>query len=343
MKDRTVIAVDIAKNIFEYVKFENDVQLGKTKRIKRIQFIKLIASKECRYKFVMEACSGAQHWARLAKKYGHRAVLIHPKLVAGYRHGQKTDANDAFAIYEASKRPKLKESVQKTVEQQGLSALESVRSHYQNRKKRLSNAMRGHLAEFGIVMPKGYKTLRNQIPRILEDAENDLPMTIRIALNEYWNDWLHANQTVLKLAKQIMAELRQSATAMELLKIEGIGPVVASGLICVLGDGSAFNRGKEAAAYIGTSPKQHSSGDKRKIGGISKTTGHKTLRSALIQGARSIIQILMARGKPSSEKERWLLQLIERQGENRAAVALANKNVRTAWAIIAHQRQYIAA
>jgi len=191
--------------------------------------------------------------------------------------------------------------------------------------------------------PRDIKTLGAQIPRILEDAENGLPMTARIALSEYWNDWLHASQTVLKLAKQIMTELRKSATAIELLKIEGIGPVVTSGLICVLGDGSSFARGKEAAAYIGTSPKQHSSGDKRNIGGISKTTGRKKLRSALIQGARSIIQKLMAKGKPSSEKECWLLQLIERQGENRAAVALANKNVRTAWAIIAHQRQYIAA
>jgi len=342
MKDRIVIAVDIAKNVFEFVKYKNDKAVGKNKRIKRAQFEKMILTME-HCKLVMESCSGAQHWARMAKVKGHMAVLIHPKLVQGYRQGQKTDANDALAIYEASRRDKLKECVQKTTDQQGLAMMESVRSHYQERKKRLSNAMRGHLAEFGIIMPKGYKHLRRQMPRILEDAENALPMSARIALNQYWTDWQSACENVLKFEKEIMAELRDIPAAKELLKIEGIGPVVTSGLICVLGDGSAFRRGKEAAAYIGTSPKQHSSGDKQTIVGISKTTGHKKLRSALIQGARAIIMHLKTKKKPLSEKERWLLQLMERQGENRAAVALANKNVRTAWALLAHQRQYIAA
>ena len=342
MKKNTVIAADIAKNVFECVKFENDKQVGNNRRLKRARFENMILTmKPC--KLVMEACSGAQHWARLAKAHGHTVVLIHPKLVAGYRQGQKTDANDAIAIYEASRREKLKECVQKTVDQQGLGLLESVRSHYQVRKKRLSNALRGHLAEFGIVMPKGYKTLRAQMPRILEDAENGLPLSARMALNEYWCDWQQAHQKVLQLEKEKLKELNKIEVAKELLKIEGVGPVVTSGLICVLGDGSAFTRGKEAAAYIGTSPKQHSSGDKTVIVGISKTSGHKELRSALIQGARSVIQKLKAKGKPSSEKERWLAQLMARQGENRAAVALANKNVRTAWALIAHQRQYIAA
>jgi transposase len=342
MKDRIVIAADIAKNVFECVKFKNDRQVGKVKRYKRDQFGKLLISRE-KFTLVMETCSGAQHWARLARQHGHKVILIPPKVVSPYRHGQKTDANDAMAIYEASRRHQLKASVQKTVEQQGLSALESVRSHYQDRKKSLSNAIRGHLAEFGIVMPKGYKSLRSRVPLILEDAENGLPMSARLAINEYWEDWQRANQQVLRLEKEKLKVLNKIDAAKELLKIEGIGPVSTSGLICVLGDGSAFKRAKEAAAFIGTSPKQHSSGGKEVILGISKTTGHKKLRSALIQGARSVILRLAAKGEPSSEKERWLAQLIERQGENRAAVALANKNVRTAWALLAHNRQYIAA
>lgn len=342
MKDRIVIAADIAKNIFECVKFKNDRQVGKVKRYKRDQFGKLLISRE-KFTLVMETCSGAQHWARLARQHGHDVILIPPKVVSPYRQGQKTDANDAMAIYEASRRHQLKASVQKTVEQQGLSSLESVRSHYQDRKKSLGNAIRGHLAEFGIVMPKGYKSLRSRMPLILEDAENGLPVSARLAINEYWEDWQRANQQVLRLEKEKLKELNKIDAAKELLKIEGIGPVSTSGLICVLGDGSAFRRAKEAAAFIGTSPKQHSSGGKEVIVGISKTTGHKKLRSALIQGARSVILRLAAKGEPSSEKERWLAQLIERQGENRAAVALANKNVRTAWALLAHNRQYIAA
>jgi transposase len=342
MKNNIVIAADIAKDIFEFVKFKNDHQIGKVKRCKRNEFAKLLTDREA-FTLVMETCSGAQHWARLARKYGHKVILIPPKVVSPYRQGQKTDANDAMAVYEASRRHQLKASVQKTVEQQGLSALESVRSHYQDRKKNLGNAMRGHLAEFGIVMPKGYKSLRRQMPLILEDAENGLPMSARQAINEYWEDWQQAHEKVLRLEKEKMRELNKIAPAKEILKVEGLGPVTTSGLICVLGDGSAFKRAKEASAFIGTSPKQHSSGGKEVIIGISKTTGHKKLRAALIQGARSVILRLAAKGEPTSEKERWLAQLIERQGENRAAVALANKNVRIAWALLAHKSQYIAA
>jgi transposase len=192
-------------------------------------------------------------------------------------------------------------------------------------------------------MPKGYKSLRAQLPLILEDAENGLPMSARLAISEYWQDWQQANQKVLKLEKEKLKVLNKIPVAKEILKIEGVGPVCASGLICALGDGAAFKRGKDAAAFIGTSPKQHSSGGKVVIVGISKTSGYKTLRAALIQGARSVILKLKAKSEPSSEKERWLLQLIERVGENRAAVALANKNVRTAWALSAHNRQYIPA
>ena len=342
MNNRTVISADIAKNVFQCVQFKNDKQVGKNKAYKRDQFAKLIMTSNPG-KLVMETCSGAQHWCRLAKEYGHEVVLIPPRVVTPYRQGQKTDANDAPAIYEASKRPKLKASPQKTVEQQGLGVLESARAHYQSRKNKLSNAIRGHLAEFGLIIPKSYSALRRQLPLILEDAENGLPMSARIAIHLYWEDWQSAHKKVMELEKEKLKVLHQLDDAKELLKIEGIGPVSASGLICALGDASVFHRGKEAAAFIGTSPKQHSSGGKEIIIGISKTTGHKKLRAALIQGARSVILRLQAKGKPSSEKERWLAQLIERQGENRAAVALANKNVRTAWAILAHHRQYIAA
>ena len=342
MSNRTVISADIAKNVFQCVQFKNDRQIGKNKTYKRENFAKLITGSQPG-KLVMETCSGAQHWTRMAKAHGHEVVLIPPRVVAPYRQGQKTDANDAQAIYEASQRKHLKASPHKTVEQQALGVLESVRAHYQSRKNKLSNAIRGHLAEFGLIIPKGYKSLRTQLPLILEDAENGLPMPVRMAINIYWQDWQLAHQKVMELEKEKLVELNQIQSAKEILKIEGIGPVCASGLICTLGDGSVFKRGKEAAAFIGTSPKQHSSGGKVIMVGISKTTGHKKLRSALIQGARSVILKLKAKKEPSSEKERWLAQLIERQGENRAAVALANKNVRTAWALLVHNREYIAA
>ena len=341
MTNRTVIAADIAKNVFQCVLFKNDRQIGKNKTYKRKDFARLLTTQPPA-KVVMETCTGAQHWARLAKAHGHEVVLLPPRMVTAYRHGQKTDANDALAIYEASKRPNLKASPHKTLEQQALATLESVRAHYQSRKNRLSNALRGHLAEFGIVLAKGYAALRRQIPLILEDAENGLPMEARFALHCYWQDWQQAHQQVQSLEKEILTMLRSLPAARELMKVEGIGPVSATGLICALGDARVFRRGKEAAAFIGTAPKQHSSGGKEVIIGISKTTGHKKLRADLIQGARSVLLRLRAQKKPLSDKARWFLQLAERQGDNRAVVAFANKNVRTAWALLAHNRAYVA-
>ena len=339
MNNRTVIAADIAKNVFQCVMFRNDRQIGKNKTYKRKDFARLLTTQPPA-KVVMENCTGAQHWARLAKAHGHEVILLAPHMVTAYRHGQKTDANDALAIYEASKRPKLKASPHKTVEQQALSALEKVRDHYQRRKTCLSNALRGHLAEFGIIIAKGYTALRRQMPLILEDAENGLPMEARLALNYYWQDWLQAHHSVRELDKEERRLLQAIPVAKEILKMEGIGPVSATGLICALGDARVFKRGKEAAAFIGTSPKQHSSGGKEVIIGISKSTGHKKLRANLIQGARSVLLRLRARGEARNEKERWLLQLAERQGDNRAVVAFANKNVRTAWALLAYNRNY---
>lgn len=339
MNHPTVIAADIAKNSFQCAQFSNGQLIGKNRSFSRRTFEKLI-TKPKPIKLVMETCSGAQHWARLAKAHGHEVVLIAPKLVSGYRQGQKTDANDALAIFEASRSVKLKESVQLSAERQGLGVLDSVRHHYQSECTRLGNAMRGHLAEFGIVFPKTIASLKRNLPLILEDAENGLPETAREAVNYYWLDWQTAAAKVLSLKKSIDRKLALIEPAKELLKIEGVGPVCATQLLLALGDGSAFKYGKEAAAYTGTSPMQFSTGGKVTIVGIGKHRGHKRLRANLIQGARSVINSVKLRG-PKSDLDHWLLGVIERRGENRAAVALANKNVRRAWAMIAHGREFV--
>jgi transposase len=340
MNNRTVIAADIAKNSFQCVNFINGKQVTKNRAFNRSRFEKLITRAKP-MKLVMETCSGAQHWGRLAKSHGHDVVLIAPKFVSGFRQGQKTDANDAVAIFEASRSVNLKESIHSSVETQALGMLDSVRTHYQTRKTRLGNALRGHLAEFGIVIPKGVASVRRRLPLILEDADNGLPDTARFALNEYWLDWQRATEKVLKLDRRIKQTLSSIACAKELCKLEGIGPVCTTQLLVTLGDGKAFKRSKEASAFVGVSPKQYSTGGKVTMTGIGKHTGHKKLKANLIQGARSVIQKVNSR-EPVSELDHWLVALIERVGENRAAVALANKNVRRAWAIIAHNRRFIA-
>lgn len=339
MKNRTVVAADIAKDVFQAVMFKYDKQCGANKSYKRKKFEQLITSMKPAI-FVMENCSGAQHWARLASLHGHEVVLLGPLFVSRFRQGQKTDANDAVAIYDAFNSRQMKPSPLKTLEQQGLQALEKVRAHYQNRKVALSNAMRGHLAEFGLVFPRGYGALKKHIPAILEDAENGIPMSARIALDCYWQDWQQASTKVEQLSKEQRQLLKTIKGAKEIQRLEGIGPIGASGLICALGDGKQIKSAKEAGAFIGTAPKQYSSGGKEVIIGICKRSGHKALRAVLIQGARSVILKLKRKGSPSSEREAWLAKLIERQGENKAAVAFANKNVRTAWAILAHNRTF---
>ena len=334
MNNDTIICADIAKNIFQVAMFRQGQQISQNRSYKRVQFERLIQSKLKRCIWVMESCSGAQHWGRLIRERGQQVVLLSPRFVSKLRQGQKTDANDVLAIFDAYRSAQMKPCPLKSIEQQGLQTLERVREHYQTHKVRLSNAIRGHLSEFGLVLPTGYKHLRRKIPLILEDDTNGLPYSARMALSCYWEDWQAAVKRMNELTRQIDKVLSNMSVSKSLLKLEGVGPVCVSGLICALGDGAQIQNAKQAAAFIGTSPKAHSSGGNRVIVGISKKTGHKRLRSALIQGARSMIIRVKQPNYRRSELVQWLLPLIERVGENRAAVALANKNVRRAYAIL---------
>jgi transposase len=191
MTHRTVIAADIAKNSFQCVQFTNDKQSSKNRAYSRRQFENLITRPKP-MKLVMETCGGAQHWARVAKQHGHEVVLTSPRFVKGFRQGQKTDANDAVAIFEASRSSNLKASVQSSAERQALGTIQTVRDGFMSRKTKTSNAIRGHLMEFGFTFNKGFSNLKRFVPDILEDAENDLPMLARIAVGELWDEWLRA-------------------------------------------------------------------------------------------------------------------------------------------------------
>ena len=184
MNNDTIICADIAKDVFQVVMFRRGKRVSAKKGYKRAKFEQLIESKSSRCIWVMEACSGAQHWGRLVRCGGGQVILLCPRFVSRFRHHQKTDANDALAIYDAYCSSQMKPCPLKSVNQQGLQTLERVRQHYQDRKVKLSNAMRGHLAEFGIVFAKGYKHLKRQVPLILEDAANGLPYSARVAIPE---------------------------------------------------------------------------------------------------------------------------------------------------------------
>ncbi len=200
-----------------------------------------------------------------------------------------------------------------------------------------SNHMRGILLEFGIAIPQGFASLLRTLPEVLEDGDNELPDFYRPTLHRMYRRMLELREDIDAMTKEVGELVKQHPVCSKLTDIEGVGPISAMSLYATLGSGAAFAKGREASAYVGLTPRQHSSGGKANIVGLSKYVGNRKLRSVLIQGALAYVYRMK---EPRSTKDRWLEALIERAGPRRAAVALANKNVRTAWALIAQGTEY---
>lgn len=338
MKHHTAIAIDLAKNSFQACQIKNYKPI-RNKAYTRAKLMALL-SKHPPCLVVMEACGSAHFWARTAEGMGHQAMIIAPKTVAAFRVGHKTDHNDAEAIAAALLHPGLKTVRPKTVEQQGLQSIERIREHLQNQRTATSNLIRSLVFEFGMTIPRGLKALRETLPLILEDAENELPMALRHELAELWHEYQLLTTRFTELAARRDQLIKQHHTCEKLMKLEGVGPVNALSLYLSLGNnGGNFANGREAAACIGLTPKQHSTGGKVVLGKIGKLSGNRRLRANLVQGARAVLKEVQRRG-PANNKEAWIKALIERRGFGKASVALANKTVRTAWAMLHNSEDY---
>lgn len=336
--NHTTIAIDIAKSSFHVVSLKNN-NIGTDKAFTRNK-LKTWLVKQPKSHVVIEACGSAHYWARFAQSFGHTAQLIAPKHVAPFRQGHKTDKNDAFAIATASQQPQMKFVAIKTIEQQGLQSIDRIRQHLTDNQTAVSNMIRGLLAEFGICFAKGISAFKIHIPEILEDAENDLPHVFRTQIAGMYEAFLTAESHLNQVNKQLEGLINQQVHCKQLMELEGVGPVNALNLFLTLGEkGQSFSHGREASACIGLTPKQYSTGGITVLGGIGKKAGNKRLRSNLIQGALAVVQVVDKR-RPKNTKEQWLKHLIEHKGTRRAAVALANKTVRTAWAILHHGEGY---
>lgn len=338
MKQRRVIAIDLAKTVFQVCLFDHRMQVQSNRAMNRAKLQALLV-RQAPARVVMEACGSAHFWGRWAQAQGHEVVLVPPKQVAPYRQGQKTDGNDALAIGIAAQQPQLKTVAVKTLEQQALQTLKRVQEHLADQLTATGNALRGLLAEFGLVVAKGPASLKRRLPAILEDAENALPMAARHSLALLWESWqqLAAQRTAAE--QQLQAYSATLEPCRRLQAIEGIGYKNAVGLYLRLGDGQAFKNGREAAACVGVTPRQHSSGGKVRMGGIGHRRGDQRLRASLITGCHAAVRALRRR-PPRNRTEQWLQALIERRGPGRAAVALANRNIRTAWAMLRHATDY---
>lgn len=331
MKIATV-GIDLAKNVFQIHGVDERGKVLLRKQVKRADMASFFANfPPCL--IGMEACASAHHWARKLIAFGHTVKLMAPQFVKPYLKTNKNDARDAEAICEAVGRPSMRFVPVKNLEQQAVLSLHRARQGFVKARTAQANQLRGLLAEFGIVIPLGIQQITVKIPRILEDAENELPDTLRHLIARLLEHFVSLDNQVDELEKQIKHWHQASAASRQLEAIPGIGPLTASALVASIGDARSFNNGRQLAAWLGLVPKQRSSGGKENLLGISKR-GDSYLRTLLIHGARAVLYRL----KP--DVSNWVSRLMARRNINLAAVALANKNARTVWALLAHGRQY---
>ena len=336
MRYSTTVGVDLAKNVIQISVVSSRGKEVLNRSLTRKKFAEFLGTQKPSL-VAFESCASAHYWARTAERHGHKARIIPAKAVAPFRQGHKTDANDALAVAEAARRPKIKDAPMKTVEQQGLQSIQRARELLIQECVALSNHLRGILLEFGVTIPQGFASLLRALPEVLEDGDNELPDFYRSTLHRLYGRMLDLREDIEAMTKEAEMLVKEHAVCNGLTALEGIGPIGSMSLYAVLGSGEAFANGREFSSYLGLTPRQLSSGGKTNIIGISKKVGNRRLRSILIQGALAYVYKMK---EPRSAKDRWLKDLIERVGPRRAAVALANKNARTAWALVTQGTEY---
>ncbi len=284
----------------------------------------------------MEACGSAHYWARLFRSRGHEVRLIAPQFVKPYVKSNKNDAADAEAICEAVQRPSMRFVAVKEIAQQDIQAIHRMRSLAITRRTAQVNQIRGLLLEYGIEIPTGRSNVTKRLPAILEDAANGLSDLFREELWLLWQELLHLDARVTLYDQKIEQIARSDERIQHLVTIPGIGPLTATALLASLGSVSAFKNGRELAAWVGLVPRQHSTGGRNTLLGISKR-GDVYLRQLLIHGARTVLRHAERKADRTS---RWVTSLQERRHKNIATVALANKMVRTAYALLKKGESY---
>ena len=327
------IGLDLAKNVFQVHGVDENGRAVLRRQVRRADVATFFLSlPPCLVG--MEACGSAHHWGRLISAAGHDVRLISPTRVKAYvQRGKKNDANDAAAIAEAITRPHMTFVPIKSEAQQGVLMLHRSRDLLVRQRTMLINALRAHLAEFGIVAAKGRGKVKD-LTDGLDDAA--IPELARVALRQIAEQIDTADRHIDALEAQIVAWHKTDEASRNLATIPGIGPITASALAASVADPSAFDSGRKLAAWLGLVPRQNSTGGKNRLGSITKA-GDRYLRRLLVLGATSVIRY--ARGKAPGEAE-WLKGLLERKSARLASVALANKMARIAWSVLTRGEVY---
>ena len=331
----TTIGLDLAKTVFQVHGVDERGKAALKKVLKRAQVLPFFANLQpCL--IGMEACGSAHHWARILEALGHTVKLMAPQFVKAYVKTNKNDAADAEAICEAVTRPTMRFVPIKNGEQQAVLALHRARQGFVKARTAQANQIRGLLAEYGLVIPQGIGQIATHLPDILEDGENGLPGVFRQLIDRLGTHLKALDRQVHELEEQIQAWHRTNEASRKLADIPGVGPITASALVASIGDARNFDDGRQLAAWLGLVPRQHSSGGKQTLLGISKR-GDTYLRTLLIHGARAVIRVAERKINHAGS---WLAGVMGRRNKNVAAVALANKNARIVWALLAHDREY---
>lgn len=333
-----VLGIDLAKNVFQLHGVDRQGRAIFKRRVMRDQLLSVLAGIEpCTV--AIEACTGAFCWARKFEAIGPRVKVISPQYVKPFVRRQKNDNNDAEAICTAARQPQIPLVPKKSVEQQDIQALHRARQRMVNHRTAVVSQIRGLLLDRGFAFAKSITRARRMIPQILADRANELTEMARETIGELWDLLCDLDRRIATFDAKIQAVFKASAVCQRVARIKGVGPKTATAIVAAVGNGAEFKNGRHMAAWLGLVPRQHSSGDRQLMMGISKR-GSQHLRSLLVHGARAVVRTA---GSKTDPLNLWAKQLQERRGFNRATVAVANKNARIIWAVLRTGEPYRAA
>jgi transposase len=331
------VGVDLAKQVFQLHGVNEQGKRVLTARVCRDQFMEQFINKPAML-VGMEACGGAHHWAREIAKLGHEVRLMPPHRVQPYIQGNKNDRNDARGICEAVTRPGMTFVPIKSEEQQDVLAWHAMRERRVESRTAMINQLRGLLSEFGRVAPQGTEKARSMMNEILEQESGKWSAKRMSLLREFQAEWKEHDDRIAVLDQEIAAWVKANPVCQRILEIKGVGMLGASALVASVGDLSSFKNARQFAAYLGLTPRERQSGNHRVMGGLTKR-GNVYLRGLLIHGARSVLWRL-TKPEAGGRLSRWLKGMLERRGYNVTVCALANKNARIIWAMMARGTEY---
>jgi transposase len=331
----SVLGIDIANQVFHLVGMNEQGTILLRKRLYRAQVMTFIAQLPPML-IGMEACGGAHYWARRFQEHGHEVKLMAPQFVTPYRKANKNDMRDAEAIAEAVTRSTMRFVPIKSVDQQDLQALHRVRERRMKARTALINETRGLLPAYGIIVPQGASTFRKHVLEKLANEATKLTPSSQELFQQLLEELAALDARIAAYDAQLAQVAQTHPVCQRLMTIPGLGELTATALVAAVSDASQFKNGRQFAAWLGVVPRQHSTGGKARLLGLSKH-GDLYLRKLLVHGARRCLRWV---NRKSDRRSQWVRSLMERRGWHRAAVALANKNARVAWALMSTEQVY---